>query len=86
MGHLHLHVKKKKFCFLTDIYIAVSTAIEELSVDLPEELASGGSPFSYVHVLSSNPWFPESDLPSPEDWEDNSMMASDSEVGLPGSP
>lgn len=78
--------KKKKICFLTDIYIAVSTAIEELSVDLPEELASGGSPFSYVHVLSSNPWFPESDLPSPEDWEDNSMMASDSEVGLPGSP
>ncbi|XHG03146.1 hypothetical protein AWENTII_006465 [Aspergillus wentii] len=40
---------------------AVSTAIDELSVDLPEELAS-------------------------EDWEDNSMMASDSEMGLAGSP
>ncbi|KAL1967875.1 hypothetical protein VTN77DRAFT_2564 [Rasamsonia byssochlamydoides] len=47
---------------------AVSSAIEELSVELPEELAS------------------ESDFPSPEDWEDNSMMASDSELGLAGTP
>ncbi|KAJ9326994.1 hypothetical protein DTO027B3_2234 [Paecilomyces variotii] len=46
---------------------AVHTAIEELSVDLPDPTS-------------------ESDLPSPEDWEDNSMMASDSEVGLAGSP
>ncbi|KKK18163.1 hypothetical protein ARAM_004521 [Aspergillus rambellii] len=47
---------------------AVITAIEELAVELPEELAS------------------ESDVPSPEEWEDNSMMASDSEMGLAGSP
>jgi len=40
---------------------AVITAIDELSVELPEELAS-------------------------EEWEDNSMMASDSEVGMTGSP
>ncbi|KAL1880253.1 hypothetical protein Plec18167_003656 [Paecilomyces lecythidis] len=46
---------------------AVTTAIEELSVDLPDPTS-------------------ESDLPSPEDWEDNSMVASDSEVGLAGSP
>ncbi|KAL2832877.1 hypothetical protein BDW59DRAFT_138793 [Aspergillus cavernicola] len=28
----------------------------------------------------------ESDMPSPEEWEDNSMMASDSEMGLAGTP
>ncbi|KAL4864454.1 hypothetical protein BDV12DRAFT_176122 [Aspergillus spectabilis] len=28
----------------------------------------------------------ESDIPSPEEWEDNSMMASDSEMGLAGTP
>ncbi|KAF7594517.1 hypothetical protein BBP40_008964 [Aspergillus hancockii] len=28
----------------------------------------------------------ESDQPSPEEWEDNSMMASDSEMGVAGSP
>ncbi|PYH95762.1 ubiquitin hydrolase [Aspergillus ellipticus CBS 707.79] len=44
------------------------TAIEDLVVDVPEELAS------------------VSDLPSSEDWEDNSAMASDSEMGLAGSP
>lgn len=71
--------------YIADGFAAVNTAIEELSVDLPEELASGGSSF-HMFTSSSNPWFPESDLPSPEDWEDNSMMASDSEVGLAGSP
>ena len=65
--------------------LAVITAIEELSVELPEELASGGLPF-HMFMSFSNPRFPESDLPSPEEWEDNSMMASDSEVGMTGSP
>lgn len=65
--------------------LAVITAIEELSVELPEELASGGLPF-HMFMFFSNPRFPESDLPSPEEWEDNSMMASDSEVGMTGSP
>jgi hypothetical protein len=53
-------------------------------VDLPDP-TSGESPFR-ISMSSSNSWLPESDLPSPEDWEDNSMMASDSEVGLAGSP
>ncbi|OJJ50521.1 hypothetical protein ASPZODRAFT_148016 [Penicilliopsis zonata CBS 506.65] len=47
---------------------AITAAIDELSVDLPEDLVS------------------ESDFPSPEEWEDNSLMASDSEIGLAGSP
>ncbi|KAF9893427.1 hypothetical protein FE257_010739 [Aspergillus nanangensis] len=47
---------------------AVIDAIDELTVDVPEELAS------------------DSDIPSAEGWEDNSMMASDSEVGVTGSP
>lgn len=64
--------------------LAVTTAIEELSVDLPDP-TSGRSSFRML-MLSSDSWLPESDLPSPEDWEDNSMVASDSEVGLAGSP
>ncbi|KAF7115388.1 hypothetical protein CNMCM5793_002204 [Aspergillus hiratsukae] len=47
---------------------AVSAAIDELSVNMPEELAS------------------VSDLPSPDEWEDNSMLPSDSEMGMAGSP
>ncbi|KAI9374010.1 hypothetical protein BJX61DRAFT_541164 [Aspergillus egyptiacus] len=47
---------------------AVLAAIEELTVEIPEELPS------------------ESDIPSPEEWEDNSMMASDSDLGLAGTP
>jgi ubiquitin carboxyl-terminal hydrolase 34 len=27
-----------------------------------------------------------SDLPSPDEWEDNSMLPSDSEMGMAGSP
>ncbi|PGH36152.1 ubiquitin thiolesterase [[Emmonsia] crescens] len=46
---------------------AVISALEQLSVDLPEELVSG------------------SDFPS-DGWDDNSMMGSDSDVGLTGSP
>lgn len=65
---------------------AVGTAIEELTVDLPEELASGkAGPFLCLHQ-SSNRCGPESDLPSPDEWEDNSVMASESDVGLAESP
>ncbi|KAL4879060.1 hypothetical protein BJY04DRAFT_220654 [Aspergillus karnatakaensis] len=46
----------------------VMARMEEMTVELPEELAS------------------ESDVPSPEEWEDNSIMASDSEMGLVGTP
>ncbi|KAL5335950.1 hypothetical protein BJX70DRAFT_401139 [Aspergillus crustosus] len=47
---------------------AVMTAIDEMAIEIPEELAS------------------DSDVASPEEWEDNSMMASDSEMGLAGTP
>ncbi|KAH3559095.1 hypothetical protein KXW20_006175 [Aspergillus fumigatus] len=47
---------------------AVSATIDELSVNVPEELAS------------------VSDLPSPDEWEENSMLPSDSEMGMAGSP
>ncbi|KAL2848825.1 hypothetical protein BJY01DRAFT_211397 [Aspergillus pseudoustus] len=46
----------------------VLSAIEELTVELPEELPS------------------ESDKASSEEWEDNSMIASDSEMGMAGTP
>lgn len=71
----------------TDRFTAVSAAIEELAADLPEELVSGMYPFHMSHS-PSNLGPPESDLPSPDadEWEDNSVMASDSEMGMAGSP
>lgn len=66
--------------------IAVNAAIEELSVELPEELVSGKIAPFLMSTSSSNPRVPDSDLPSPEDWEDNSIMASDSDIGITGSP
>lgn len=68
--------------------IAVSEAVEELSADLPEDLVSGGTYlFSFCPSPSSpNPGKPVSDISSPDEWEDNSMIASDSEMGLAGSP
>ncbi|EED21875.1 ubiquitin C-terminal hydrolase, putative [Talaromyces stipitatus ATCC 10500] len=44
---------------------AVLGAIEQLTVDVPEEIASA------------------SDFASPEEWEDQSIMGSDSELGMP---
>lgn len=76
----------ESFFLVTDTCTAVSTAIEELAADIPEELASGGMyPFHMSHS-PSNPGTPDSDVISPEEWEDNSMIASDSEMGLAGSP
>ncbi|KAL2808823.1 hypothetical protein BJX63DRAFT_18059 [Aspergillus granulosus] len=48
----------------------VLAAIEEMTVELPEEIPSD----------------PESDKASSEEWEDNSMIASDSEMGMVGTP
>lgn len=70
---------------VTDIAVEVHSAVEELTVDMPEELASGTH--SLFHLFTpSNHSTPESDLPFAEDWEDNSMIPSDSETGLAGSP
>jgi ubiquitin carboxyl-terminal hydrolase 34 len=65
---------------------AVVSAIEEMAVEVPEELPSGRSAFYFVSTLASNPRPPESDVPSPEEWDDGSMIASDSEMGMAGTP
>lgn len=66
---------------------AVLDAVEELAVDLPEELASGKSLFIASAPPSNQPpCIPESDIASPEEWEDNSAMGSDSEIGLTSTP
>jgi ubiquitin carboxyl-terminal hydrolase 34 len=57
-----------------------------MPVELPEELPSGRSTFFLISTLSSNPTDPESDKASSEEWEDNSMIASDSEMGMAGTP
>ncbi|KJK61380.1 protein of unknown function DUF3517 [Aspergillus parasiticus SU-1] len=65
---------------------AVLGAIEELAVDMPEELASGKYPILLHPYQRLTPGASESDVPSPEEWEDNSAMASDSEMGVAGTP
>lgn len=66
--------------------IAVLGAIEELAVDMPEELASGKYPILLHPYQRLTPGASESDVPSPEEWEDHSAMASDSEMGVAGTP
>ncbi|KAL5003429.1 hypothetical protein BDV10DRAFT_154983 [Aspergillus recurvatus] len=65
---------------------AVISAIEEMAVEIPEELPSGKSVFYFVSTSASNLRAPESDVPSPEEWDDGSMLASDSEMGMAGTP
>lgn len=62
------------------------TAIEEMAVEIPEEVASGRPALFLLPTLSSNSQMPGSDALSAEEWEDNSMMASDSEMGMVGTP
>lgn len=62
--------------------IAVSSAVDELSVELPEEIPSGKSGFSFSQSAELS-----SDIDAVlDDWEDNSMLGSDSEVGMIGTP
>lgn len=60
-------------------------SIDELAVDVPEELASGKLFVSFLSFRNLTPGSTDSDAPSAEEWEDNSM-ASDSDVGVAGSP
>lgn len=62
------------------------TAIEDMAVEVPEEVASGRSALFLLPTPSSNSQMSESDALSAEEWEDNSMMASDSEMGMVGTP
>ncbi len=64
--------------------LAVIRALEHLTVEMPEELVSGKCPFLRP-LLLSNLVFSGSDFPS-DGWDDNSIMGSDSDVVVAGSP
>lgn len=80
-----MFLNSRKWICATNTPTAILALLDEMTIEVPEDLISGMPSFHIIHFLS-NPVTPESDLPSPDEWEGNSALASDSELGLAGSP